>query len=77
MHNVKLTETMQSQTNGIRNLIMYSYFAQNIPLPEKDKQEAIIRNISRLLTKAQKLENEAIQILEQAKIEIEQMILGE
>ncbi|MEA4851719.1 MAG: restriction endonuclease subunit S [Paludibacter sp.] len=77
MHNVKLTETMQSQTNGIRNLIMYSYFAQNIPLPEKDKQEAIIRNISLLLTKAQNLENEAIQILKQAKIEIEQMILGE
>jgi type I restriction enzyme S subunit len=77
MHNVKLTETMQSQTNGIRNLIMSSYLAQNIPLPEKDKQEAIIRNISLLLTKAQRLENEAMQILKQAKYEIEQMILGE
>ncbi len=77
MHNVKLTETMQSQTNGIRNLIMSSYFAQNIPMPEKDKQEAIIRNISLLLTKAKRLENEAMQILKQAKYEIEQMILGE
>jgi transcription initiation factor TFIIIB Brf1 subunit/transcription initiation factor TFIIB len=77
MHNIKLTETMQSQTNGIRNLIMSSYLTQNIPLPEKDKQETIIQNISELRTKAQRLENDAIQILQQAKTEIERMILGE
>lgn len=77
MHNVKLTETMQSQTNGIRNLIMTNYLTQNIPLPDKDKQETIVQNISELLAKAKRLENEAMQILMQAKSEIEQMILGE
>ena len=77
MHNVKLTETMQSQTNGIRNLIMTNYLTQNIPLPDKDRQETIVQNISELLAKAKQLENEAMQILMQAKSEIEQMILKE
>lgn len=33
MHNIKLTDVMQSQTNGIRNLIMSEYLGQSIPLP--------------------------------------------
>ncbi len=75
MHNIKLTETMQSQTNGIRNLIMRSYFSQNIPLPSKEIQKQIINTISNISDKAKRLENEATQILQKAKLEVEKIIL--
>ena len=75
MHNIKLTETMQSQTNGIRNLIMRSYFSQNIPLPSTEIQKQIINTISNISDKAKQLENDATQILQKAKLEVERIIL--
>ena len=77
VHNMKLTETMQSQTNGIRNLIMSEYYAQQIPLPPLEKQKEIITHIGTLYNRAKQLQQEATDIMTNAKQQIEQMILGE
>ena len=83
MHNIRLTEAMQSQTNGIRNLIMNSYLNQNIIIPISEngkidiqKQTEIANIITAIREKAKKLQLEAINTLETAKRNIEQMILG-
>ena len=84
MHNIRLTEAMQSQTNGIRNLIMNSYLNQNIIIPISEngiidiqKQTEIANRITAIREKAKKLQLEAFDTLEIAKREIEQMILGD
>lgn len=76
VHNLRLTETMQSQTNGIRNLILAEYYSQQIPLPPIDKQEEIILHIKDMYKKAIELQNEANAILVNAKQEIERLIMG-
>lgn len=75
IHNIKVTEIMQSQTNGIRNLIMSEYFNQSVILPELEKQKDIAEEANRMRYKAQALQQEAKQELEQARLEIESMIL--
>jgi len=84
MHNIRLTEAMQSQTNGIRNLIMNSYLNQNIVIPifkngkiDIQKQTEIANRITAIREKAKKLQLEAFDTLETAKRDIEQMILGD
>ena len=76
IHNIKLTNSMQSQTNGIRNLIMRDYFNQKIPIPALEKQMEIVHHIANLRNKANELQQQAQDVLEQAKLEVEQMILG-
>lgn len=75
IHNIKITEIMQSQTNGIRNLIMGEYFNQSIVLPKLDKQIEIGKEANRRRFEAQRLSLEANKVLEDARAEIEQMIL--
>jgi type I restriction enzyme, S subunit len=77
MHNIKLTDSMQSQTNGIRNLIMSNYFNQNIVIPPMGKQTEIATHISQIRTQAKQLHAEAANLLATAKADIERMILGE
>ena len=77
VHNVKLTDAMQSQTNGIRNLIMRDYFNQIIPIPPVEKQTEIANHITNIRSKAKALQQQAKADLEQAKKEVEAMILGE
>jgi len=84
MHNIRLTEAMQSQTNGIRNLIMNSYLNQNIVIPifengkiDIQKQTEIANRITAIREKAKKLQLEAFDTLETAKRNIEEMILGD
>jgi restriction endonuclease S subunit len=74
MYNIGFTESMQSQTNGIRNLIMNEYFKQIILLPEKDKQTQLVNNIKAMQVKAKQLQEEAMVVLEKAKKEVENMI---
>jgi restriction endonuclease S subunit len=74
MYNIGFTESMQSQTNGIRNLIMGEYFKQYILLPEKNKQQKIAENIQVIQTKAKLLQKEAREVLEKVKREVEKMI---
>ncbi|MDG4653566.1 hypothetical protein, partial [Chryseobacterium arthrosphaerae] len=80
---IKLTESMQSQTNGIRNLIMQNYFNQDIVVPilpngdfDLEKQYEIANHIQGLRAKAMLLQQEAQKILDNAKKQVEQMILG-
>ena len=74
MYRIGITEAMQSQTNGIRNLQMNSYFQQYVLLP--DNQNEIANHIRNIYLKAKTLETEAIKILEMAKKQIEEIILG-
>lgn len=76
LYNVKVTESMQSQTNGIRNLIMSSFLNQYIIIPSKEKQSEIARKISGMRTKAIELQSEATAQLETAKLQIEKITLG-
>ena len=64
IHNMKLTETMQSQTNGIRNLILSEYYAQQIPIPSIEKQRDIISQIEVIYNKAIELQKSAKEIAE-------------
>lgn len=75
MHNIKITEAMQSQTNGIRNLIMKEYFSQTIVLPQKEKQIEIANKIQELRRSAKQLQKEADDEMEEAKKLVEKMIL--
>ena len=76
VHNIKLTDAMQSQTNGIRNLIISNYFNQIIPIPPKEKQLEIAKHITNLRGQAKQLELDAEQIMKEAKAEVEKIILG-
>lgn len=76
MYNIKITDSMQSQTNGIRNLIMSEYFNQTIVIPPISKQQEIVSHISEMRTQAKKLQAEGAEILQKAKLEVERMILG-
>lgn len=73
MYRVGMTEAMQSQTNGIRNLIMSSFLRQRILLPKN--QDKIAEHIRDMYANAQKLEKEAYNILDLIKLKIEQIIL--
>ena len=77
VHNIKITDLMQSQTNGIRNLIMREYFNIQIPLPELDKQTEIANHISAIRSQAKHKQQQAAAELEQAKQHVEKLILGE
>jgi restriction endonuclease S subunit len=76
MHNIKVTEAMQSQTNGIRNLIMREYFGQTILLPDLDKQKEIAATAQAMRQKAQDLMQQGKAQLEATKKEVERMILN-
>jgi restriction endonuclease S subunit len=67
---------MQSQTNGIRNLIMSNYFNQIIPLPKIEKQKEIAEHISEIREQAQKLKDKTEEALKEASKEIEQILLN-
>lgn len=76
MHNIKVTEVMQTQTNGIRNLIMSEYFDQTIILPDVNLQKEIVEYIKNVRAKAKKLEVSAKCSVEQAKKQVENILLG-
>ena len=77
MHEIKLTEVMQSYTNGIRNLIMKEYFDMPIILPTMEVQQEIVDYIDSIQMTAKKLQKEAKNELKLAKEEVEKMILGD
>ena len=75
MHNIKVTEVMQTQTNGIRNLIMQEYFTQTVLLPELKKQEEIAIHAAQMRKRAFELRMEAEKIVSDAKKQVEKMLL--
>ncbi|MCB0541072.1 MAG: restriction endonuclease subunit S, partial [Bacteroidetes bacterium] len=76
IHSIGLTEAMQSQTNGIRNLIMRTYFKQQIPKPSITIQNEIADEIMSIRLRAKNKLAEAESILETAKQEIEKQLLA-
>lgn len=76
VHNIKITDSMQSQTNGIRNLIMSNYFNQNIILPQLQKQLEIVNHINEIQEQIKTLQADSKRILNEAKQEVEKIIIG-
>lgn len=77
IHNIKLTEVMQTQTNGIRNLIMKEYLNLGIILPKMDKQKVIVKEILRKRKQASEIEKQADSIIEKANLQVKKLLLGE
>lgn len=77
LHNIKFTEKMQSQTNGIRNLITAEYLNTPIINVDRQKQQEMVQHIDQIRAIAAQLQKEADEILSSAKQQIESMILGE
>jgi type I restriction enzyme, S subunit len=75
IHNIKITDVMQSQTNGIRNLILNEYLNLPIPLPPLSKQQEIANHISSIRKKAQKLKDQTKDALQKSNEEIEKILL--
>ena len=67
---------MQSQTNGIRNLIMQEYLHQTAIVPPLQKQQEIVDHIIAIKQQTKVLQEEGNNILGQAKREVERMIIG-
>ena len=65
---------MQSQTNGIKNLILSEYYDIPIPLPPIEIQQKIVNEINERKQKALRLQKEAKETLENAKSKIEEII---
>ncbi|MCI0449960.1 MAG: restriction endonuclease subunit S [Chlorobi bacterium] len=76
IHNIGLTEVMQTQTHGIRNLLIREYLSQFIPIPQLKKQHQIAEHIAQIRSEAKRMREEANKQLEEAKKEVEKMILG-
>ena len=74
MYRIGMTESMQSQTNGIRNLSMSSFLNQHLLLP--DNQEGINKQINHKYTQARKNQEQAKRIILEAKKQIERIILS-
>lgn len=77
MYNIGVTDSMQSQTNGIRNLIIKEFLTQMVVKPPYLKQQEIVDYITNILTRAKALQAEGKAILGDAKRRVEQMIIGE
>ena len=76
MYNIGVTDSMQSQTNGIRNLIVKEFLEQTVIEPSLAKQQEIANHISAIRQQARCLQEEGKAILENAKREVERMIIG-
>lgn len=76
MYNIGVTESMQSQTNGIRNLITDEFLSQTVVVPFAQKQQEIVDYITNIRNKAKALQQEGKTILEEAKQSVEKMIIG-
>ena len=75
MYNIGVTDSMQSQTNGIRNLIVEEYMSQTVVVPPKEIQQEIVNHISSVRQQAKALREEGKTILEEAKRKVESMII--
>ena len=74
IYNIGLTEVMQNQTNGIRNLIFSEFLAQTIIVPENHKEIGLA--IKAIRQQARALELEAEQEWQQAKEQFEKELLA-
>ena len=75
IYSIGLTEVMQNQTNGIRNLIMDEFLNQTIIVPDNNAE--IGRLVYDMKEKSKKLRNVAEQEWQAAKAQFEKELLGE
>lgn len=75
LHNIKITDILQSQTNGIRNLILSQYFNLPVPIPSPDMQKQIAQSIDNTRKQAKDLQERTLFELDKANKEIERIIL--
>ena len=75
IYKIGLTEVMQNQTNGIRNLITEEYLNQIIIVPENNKK--IGEKIMQIRKEAIDMENQAERDWQQARKQFEKELLGE
>lgn len=76
LYSLNYMEYLQNQTTGIKNLIMEEYLSIPIPLPSMDIQMALASEFKNRLKQAEELKKEAKNIVENAKTEVEEIILG-
>ncbi|RIK28468.1 MAG: hypothetical protein DCC56_16155 [Anaerolineae bacterium] len=76
IHNIKVTDIMQSQTNGIRNLIMNEYFNLPIPILSPERQSEIVEHVKSIRQLAQRLKDKTQEVLAKASKEIEEILLS-
>ncbi len=76
LHSMKITDVMQSQTNGIRNLILSEYLNLPIPLPHLSRQKEIADHITAIRRLAQQLKEQTKAALAEANREIEKLLIG-
>lgn len=75
IHDIKITDVMQSQTNGIKNLIVNEYLNLPIPVPPLDKQKEIAKHITDIRKQARQLKDKTKELLKKASEEIEEILL--
>ncbi|MBX9737648.1 MAG: hypothetical protein K2X32_12060 [Phycisphaerales bacterium] len=71
-----LTESMQAQTHGIRNLKLDEYLPQPTPVPDPATQKKIAAEVSRRRDAARRLREDAAQLWDDAKRRFEEELLG-
>jgi hypothetical protein len=77
VHTIGVTDLLQSQTNGIRNLMIHRYLGLPVSLPTLSEQAEIVSEINTLQAKAIALRANAKEVLDVAKHDVEKMILGD
>lgn len=75
VYNIGLTEVMQNQTNGIRNLIVSEFLTQTIIVPENNKEIGL--KMKAIREQAKMMELEAEQEWQMARAQFEKGLLGE
>jgi len=76
VHAIGVTDLLQSQTNGIRNLMIHRYMDLPVSLPTLREQEKIVAEVQSLQNQATALRQQALQKLDAAKAQVEQLIFG-
>lgn len=76
IYSLNYMEYLQNQTTGIKNLIMEEYLTIPIVLPPLETQHKIFEEVNKRMTEAEKLKTEANNLVQKAKQEVEEIILG-
>ena len=76
IYSLNYMEYIQNQTTGIKNLIMEEFLSIPVCLPPLAVQNKIAEEVKNRMQKAEQLQKEAKDELENAKQEIERIILG-
>jgi restriction endonuclease S subunit len=77
LYSLNYMEYIQNQTTGIKNLIMEEFLSIPVSLPSINKQREIAREYKNKWKAAEQLQEEAINVLKEAKEKVERIILEE